>query len=66
MNGFTEESMQYGLMALIMDDYDDEEIIWENMRVKTFEEAGVMTRDKGLVITLPDGSEYQITIKRSK
>ena len=66
MNGFTEESMQYGLMALIMDDYDDEEIIWENMRVKTFEEAGVMTRAKGLVITLPDGSEYQITIKRSK
>ena len=66
MNGFTEESMQYGLMALIMDDYDDEEIIWENMMVKTFEEAGVMTRDKGLVITLPDGSEYQITIKRSK
>ena len=66
MNGFTEESMQYGLMALIMDDYDDEEIIWENMRVKTFEEAGVMTMDKGLVITLPDGSEYQITIKRSK
>jgi hypothetical protein len=36
------------------------------MRVNTFEEEGVMTYDKGLVITLPDGSEYQITIIQSR
>lgn len=63
---FTDETMQNGLKALITGDYDPEEINWENMRVKTFEEEGVMTYDKGLVITLPDGSEYQITIIRSR
>lgn len=63
---FTDETMQNGLKALIMGDYDPEEINWENMRVNTFEEEGVMTYDKGLVITLPDGSEYQISIIRSR
>lgn len=32
------------------------------MRVQTYTEVGMMTYDKGLVITLPDGSEYQLTI----
>lgn len=63
---FTDETMQNGLKALITGDCDPEEINWENMRVNTFEEEGVMTYDKGLVITLPDGSEYQITIIRSR
>lgn len=66
MNEFTDETMQNGLRALIEGEYDPEEICWENMRVRTFEEAGVMTYDKGLVISLPDGSEYQITIIRSR
>ena len=34
--------------------------------MRTFEEAGVMTYNKGLVITLPDGSEYQVTIVQSR
>ena len=66
MNEFTDEIMQNSLRALITGEYDPEETIWENMRVKTFEEAGVMTYDKGLVISLPDGSEYQITIIQSR
>lgn len=66
MNEFTDETMQNGLRALIEGEYDPEEICWENMRVRTFEEAGVLTYDKGLVISLPDGSEYQITIIQSK
>jgi hypothetical protein len=36
------------------------------MRVETYEQAGVMTYNKGLVITLPDGSEYQLTIVQSR
>lgn len=32
---------------------------------KTFEEAGVLTRDEGLVVTV-FGKEFQITIVRSK
>ena len=64
---FTEETLQNGLRNLIEGTAsDDDDIIWENLRVHTFDEAGVMTRDAGLVITLPDGSEYQVTILRSR
>ena len=66
MNGFTDETLQNGLAALIRGEADDDEICWENMRVRTYEEAGVMTYDKGLVISLPDGTEYQITIIQSR
>lgn len=34
--------------------------------VKTFEDAGVMTYNKGLVIRMDDGSEFQVTIVKSK
>lgn len=34
--------------------------------VRTYESAGVLTRDAGFVITLEDGSEYQITVVRSR
>ena len=34
--------------------------------VRTFEEAGVSSEDKGLVVTMSDGSEYQLTIVRSR
>jgi hypothetical protein len=34
-------------------------------KVRTFEEAGVLTEKKGLVVTMSDGSEYQVTIAES-
>ena len=34
--------------------------------VDTFESAGVMTSNEGLVIKLQNGKEFQVTIKRSK
>ena len=42
------------------------EICWENLRVQSFCEAGLMTSNNGLVITLPDGSEFQLTIVQSR
>lgn len=33
--------------------------------IRTFEEDGLMTRDRGLVIRLADGREYQLTIQDS-
>ncbi len=63
---FTDETLQNGLRDLIEGNPSDDEILWENMRVSTFEEAGVMTYDKGLVIRLPDGTEYQLTIVQSR
>ena len=36
------------------------------VRVETFDEAGLLTRDRGVQVTLDDGTVYQISIKRSK
>ena len=63
---FDETTLQDGLMELMSYGYDSSDICWENLRVRTYREAGVMTYDKGLVITTPDGSEFQLTIIRSR
>lgn len=34
--------------------------------VDTFESAGLLTNDEGLVIKFQNGKEFQVTIKRSK
>jgi len=34
--------------------------------IRSFEESGVLTDNKGLVITLTDGSEFQLTIVKSR
>ena len=63
----TEGTLQDGLMELISEATDDSfGIGWEDARVRTFEDAGVMTYNKGLVISLPDGSEFQLTIVQSR
>lgn len=36
---------------------------WRNPpKTVSFEEAGVLTRNRGLVLQMPDGSEFQIQI----
>ncbi len=40
--------------------------LFTDARVETFEAAMLLTRDDGLVVRLADGSEYQITVQRSK
>ena len=35
-------------------------------RAENFGERGMLTRNAGLVITLADGSEYQVTVVRSR
>jgi len=34
--------------------------------VRTFEEAGVHSKERGLVVTMSDGSEYLLTIVKSR
>ncbi|MBQ8708816.1 MAG: hypothetical protein IJ523_12070 [Succinivibrionaceae bacterium] len=63
---FDEETLQDGLRELITEGYDSFEINWENLRVRTFAEAGVLTYNKGLVLELPDGTEFQLTIVQSR
>ena len=36
-----------------------------DMDVRTFSDSGLMTRDKGLVVKLADGSEFQVTVVQS-
>ncbi len=38
----------------------------ESCTVRTYEEAGILTRDRGLVIQLPGGDEFQLTIVQSR
>lgn len=47
----------------LADGRDDEAPLIDGCR--TFLEAGLLTCDRGLVLRLTDGSEFQITIKRS-
>ena len=34
--------------------------------VATFDDAGVLTMNKGLVVTMDDGAEFQLTIVQSR
>jgi len=34
--------------------------------VKSFKEVGMLTKNKGLVVTLTDGSEFQVTVVKSR
>ncbi len=42
-----------------------EEELTEESRVQTLQEAGLLTRDEGLVVKLPGGNEFQITVVQS-
>jgi hypothetical protein len=38
----------------------------EGCRVSTFDEAGLLTGNRGLVVRLADGEEFQLTIVQSR
>ena len=48
------------------DDEDDDETAPELDGVNTFEDEGLLTRNKGLVVHMSNGDEFQITIVKSK
>jgi hypothetical protein len=60
-----EKRFQELLQAILRDDLEVEPRYYITS-VRTFEEAGVPSEDKGLVVTMSDGSEFQITIVRSR
>jgi hypothetical protein len=55
-----QEFMQL-LMAILDDAAGDEVAEWD-----TFANMGVLTANKGLVVTMDDGSEFQLTIVQSR
>lgn len=52
----------------ILDNLDpDADILYDQVkRVTTYENTGLLTYDKGLVVRMHDGTEFQVTVKRSK
>lgn len=57
----SEDEFHEGLVTL-RDDEDAPKI----QAVRSFADVGMMTQDKGLVLVLSNGSEFQITIRRSR
>jgi len=56
------------LMDVIIDSEFDEGVYPElvDCSVDSFESAGLLTRNDGIVIGLNDGSEFQVTVVKSK
>lgn len=50
---------------LDIEDVDGEGLI-EDCNADTFDECGILTSNDGIVLSLADGSEFQITVVRSK
>jgi hypothetical protein len=59
MNEIEMETMLYEMLQ-------DEDAAPEVKRVRTFEEEGVLTRNRGVVVRTADGSEFQICIVQSR
>lgn len=51
-------------MELLMCDVFCESDEIEINDIRTFEDAGLLTNDAGVIIKMPDGSEFQVTIVR--
>lgn len=62
-----EKTIEDALNLLISGELDlVDTALGEVSNIKTYAEAGTLTRDSGLVLRMEDGSEFQITIKQSK
>ena len=54
-------------LEMVLDGEHMEDTALEEARtVRSFEEAGVLSGDDGLVLRMQDGSEFQITIRQSR
>lgn len=64
--GINDYTVQEALWGILISGWSREDTALESIRVKTYAQAGVLSGNKGLVITLPDGSEFQVTIIQSR
>ena len=46
--------------------YNEDNDVQDIASIDTFRDASLMTDDKGLVIALEDGSEFQVTIVQTR
>ena len=66
VNAINAQSIADYLVDLIEQDDQSWSDDGDKPSVRGFEEAGVMTRNAGLVLRAPDGQEFQINIVRSR
>ena len=66
MNAINAQSIADYLVDLIEQDDQPWSDDGDKPTVRSFEEAGVMTCNAGLVLRTPDGQEYQISVVRSR
>ena len=64
--GINEAVIQEALQGVLEGWWEPQESALMDCRIRSFEEAGLLLQNKGLVIALPDGTEYQLTIVRSR
>ena len=62
-----EQVIREALDLILNGELSLEDTALEETRVaRSFEEAGVLSGDDGLVLRMQDGSEFQITIRQSR
>lgn len=68
--GPDEQAVERMLIEMLSAAADADETVGDvdlkGARVTTFEEASLLTRDRGVVLRLPGGREFQITIVQSR
>ncbi len=64
--GLTEEAVEQALWGMLIGEWDVDNSLLMGCSARTYSDAGVLTYNKGLVITMPDGSEFQLTIVQSR
>ena len=62
----TEEAVEQALLGMLIGEWDVDNSLLMGCSARTYSDAGVLTYNKGLVITMPDGSEFQLTIVQSR
>ena len=69
MEDFTTGDVNEVLRSLLEQNEDDDDVktlLSEVKSVKTFKEAGVLSGNRGLVLTLANGSQFQVTVVQSR
>jgi hypothetical protein len=61
----TEEELRDWLAEMIFEGTYGPEREADLARIRSFEEAGLLTADEGLVLSFREGPEFQLTIVRS-
>ena len=59
MNEIEMETMLYEALQ-------DDELVPEVAAVRTFEEAGLLTGNRGVVVRCTDGAEFQVSVVQSR